>query len=357
MAEAIARRRLALGTAVALAGLVLAGVGVVILRGAMANYPYQDLVTRQLSWFAVGVVVAVLVSISPSAWLKRAAYPLAGLMAASLLLLLHSAQHTWLRPTDLIIVGAIPALARYRASAQAPPSWAAWFSVSLLVLVGGLSLLVAGPAPALIGLFVAFGALSVQRWTAPQKVATGLALALAVGITLASLRGYQIARLNAWLFPGDQPRGAGWRVLEQRRLLGEGGWWGAEAAWPHRHGVNAFEAPYVFLGHEHGWLAVLGVLLLNLVVVVVASWIGFKTASAESRAIGRGVAAFWGAHLALAAGGNLGLLPELANTPPLLGYGGSAVVAALLSLGLSVHVLRRGEVVTPDAPVEGGSEP
>lgn len=310
----------------------------------MAQYPYQDLVTRQLSWAAVGVVGAALVSLLKSQALTAAAYPLALVVLLGVSVVSGHGSQSWLRPADVACVVAIPALARFSARQKAPPSPASALGAGAVMSFIGLALLgSAGPAAALVWISVALSALSVVRWTAAQRVAWGGTLLLAAGILVARLQPYQVARLKYWLFPGEDPRGAGWRLLELRRLLGEGGWWGAEGSWPKGHGVFALEAPYAFVGHQAGWLALAGVVLLNLVVAGVATWIGFRASRVESRAIGRGVAAFWSVHLLLAAGGNLGLLPEIANTPPLIGYGGSAVVAALLSLGLLIHVLRRRE--------------
>ncbi|MCB9586757.1 MAG: FtsW/RodA/SpoVE family cell cycle protein [Polyangiaceae bacterium] len=340
------RWRWVLGGAAVCAAALLGLTGLLVLR--QTHYPYQDLVSRQLSWAAVGlVVVGLSVSIEPKA-LTRLAYPLAAVAVLGVSLAAGLSSQAWLRPADVLCVAAIPAFARFSAERQNPASsLSAWLAGSILGLVGLKLLLSAGPGGALIWLACGVAALSLVRWSVAQRLSFGAVSLLVLGTLVALLRPYQLARLKYWLFPGDDPHGAGWRFLELRRLLAQGGLWGADAPWPTRHGVTAFEAPYVFVGNQAGWVGMAGVVLLNLVVVGVAAWIGLRASSIESRAIGRGVAAFWGVHLLLAAGGNLGLVPEIANTAPLLGYGGSAVVAALLSLGLLLHVLRRREE-TPD---------
>ncbi|MCA9631202.1 MAG: FtsW/RodA/SpoVE family cell cycle protein [Myxococcales bacterium] len=347
------RRRVALGAAAALASALLGVVGLFVLRHAMVHYTYQDLLARQLSWAALGLLLASAVALCPAHLLSRTAYPLAIALALGLLLHLHWASHTWLRPSDVIVAGMLPCVSRLAAASRGRrPSWATWCGLGAFTLGVAVLFLLVGPAPALVWLVVASSGLSAMAWSGAQKGALAGVLGVAVGIQLSWLQPYQLARLRGWLSPVADARGAGWRILELRRLVKEGGWWGADAPWPARHGVNAFEAPYAFVGHQAGWLALGAVVLLNVVVTGVAAWIGIKASSLEARAIGRGVAGFWGVHLLLAAGGNLGLLPEVANTPPLIGYGGSAVVAALLSLGLLLHVLRRCDETLPGT---GGS--
>ncbi|MEZ4376242.1 MAG: FtsW/RodA/SpoVE family cell cycle protein [Polyangiaceae bacterium] len=348
------RWRWALAGLLALACLLLALTGVLVLRAAMAHYPYQDLVTRQLGWAAVGLVVASLVTLSSRRTLGLSAWPLALFAFLGLnLARVGFGSQGWLRPADVLCVLTIPAFARFAARRESPArNSSAWLAAFLVGVVGVRLGALAGPGALLVWFGVAFSALSLVRWSLTQRVVFSAAGVLGVLTLVALLRPYQVARLRYWLFPGDDPLGAGWRFLELRRLLAQGGLWGSSEPWPVRHGVTAFEAPYVFVGHQAGWLGLAGVVLLNVVVVAVATWVGLRALSTESRAIGRGVAAFWGVHLLLAAGGNLGLVPEVANTPPLLGYGGSAVVAALLSLGLLIHVLRSRE----ETPVQSSDE-
>jgi rod shape determining protein RodA len=160
------------------------------------------------------------------------------------------------------------------------------------------------------------------------------------------LQDYQKERIETFINPSKDPRGAGYQQLQATITVGSGGFYGKGF----RHGTqgaNGFlpvaDNDFVFsvLAEEHGFLGVLATLGLYLFVIV-------RSLDAAKLARDR-VGAFlvvallsgFGFQVVYNITMSAGLAPVKGLTLPLMSYGGSSLVATLAGFGLILNVRMR----------------
>jgi len=169
-----------------------------------------------------------------------------------------------------------------------------------------------------------------------------------VGATLAypHLKPYQKKRIETFINPEGDVRGAGYHATQSMIAVGSGE--GTGKGWGQGTQNNMRFLPeqhtdFVFSvwAEEHGFVGCL--LLLLLYLALVASAIDIA-ANARDRfghyaAIGVAGMLFWQAFINV--GMVIGLLPVVGVTLPLMSYGGSSVMTIMLALGLLANISMR----------------
>jgi rod shape determining protein RodA len=182
------------------------------------------------------------------------------------------------------------------------------------------------------------------RW---RSIAILGAIAI-VGATLGypHLKPYQKKRIETFINPEGDVRGAGYHATQSMIAVGSGE--GTGKGWGQGTQNNMRFLPeqhtdFVFSvwAEEHGFLGCLILLLLYLALVAAAIDIA---ANARDRfghyaAIGVAGMLFWQAFINV--GMVIGLLPVVGVTLPLMSYGGSSVMTIMLALGLLANVSMR----------------
>ncbi len=182
------------------------------------------------------------------------------------------------------------------------------------------------------------------RWkTLALLAGIGIAGALAV---YPHLKPYQKKRVETFLDPGADTRGAGYHATQSMIAVGSGQ--GLGKGWGQGTQNNLSFLPeqhtdFIFSvwAEERGFLGCL--LLLGLYFALVASAVDV-TGNARDRFgafLAAGIAGmlFW--HVAINIGMVIGLLPVVGVTLPLMSYGGSSVVVILAGIGLLANVSMR----------------
>lgn len=173
------------------------------------------------------------------------------------------------------------------------------------------------------------------------RVLGGMLLMIAAGAAvLVSMNGSRIARILGFLDPSSDPTGINHQPMQAMYGLASGGWlgvglgrsrqkWGSLAS-PHADYVLAV------IGEELGLIGT----LLVLVLFVVLAWAGVRIALRSSTFFTRLLASGVTAWLLMQASINmlvvLGLLPVLGVPLPFLSYGGSALLANVMAVGVLV---------------------
>lgn len=174
----------------------------------------------------------------------------------------------------------------------------------------------------------------------------GAVAVIGAGVGYPHLKPYQKKRIETFLNPGGDVRGAGYHATQSMIAVGSGQ--GTGKGWGQGTQNNMRFLPeqhtdFVFSvwAEEHGFLGCL--ILLGLFLALVASAIDIA-ANARDRfghyvAIGVAGMLFWQAFINV--GMVIGLLPVVGVTLPLMSYGGSSVMTIMLSLGLLANVSMR----------------
>ncbi len=154
------------------------------------------------------------------------------------------------------------------------------------------------------------------------------------------LKEYQQKRLVSFLNPYDDPRGAGYHILQSLIAIGSGGFSGAGlghgnqsqgAFIPERHTDFIFAV----VGEELGFRISSLVILAYLVVCIRALIIAYQAREEPAGSlIAIGVMSMFLFHVFLNIGMTMGVMPVAGVPLPFLSYGGTALVVDLMAIGL-----------------------
>lgn len=177
------------------------------------------------------------------------------------------------------------------------------------------------------------------------------AIALVAGLSLPVawpfLNDYQKARLETFVNPYADPRGAGYQVIQSRIAVGHGGMWGTGATrgtqtqlrfLPVAHTDFIFSA----FAEEHGFVGVVVVLGLYFLLIMQIVQNAQAAPDRSGMYICMGVATLLLFHLLVNVGMVVGSMPVTGIPLPLMSSGGSNLFSVFMMLGLVNNVrLRR----------------
>jgi cell division protein FtsW len=348
-------------------GLLMA-LGLFMVLSASSVESYYDtgnsytVFIRQVVWVAIGLPFALIASRMPLRYVRRLSSA-ALLVSVALLALIYvpgigvevNGNRNWLsfggpfrlQPSELAKLTLILWLAHVFVTKGRvvpglrgvlfPMAPVAALVVALVVGQGDLG-------TALVLFAIGLGMIWVVG--APARLfAVGLVAVAGVAMFLASLSDSRVRRLTNFTDPFSEYHGAGWQSAHGFFALANGGWWGVglgastqkwEGKLPEAH--NDFI--YAIIGEELGLFGTLAVLLL----FALLAYAGLRIASRSKDPFGTFVAAgitVWLTTQALInIGMVLGLLPVIGIPLPLVSYGGSALLPAMVALGLLVNIAK-----------------
>jgi rod shape determining protein RodA len=244
-----------------------------------------------------------------------------------------------------IVVGMAMLLAEKRDGETAPSDGDVVLVLGLVALPMGLIMLQPDLGTTMVIVFVVLGVLAVSgargRWI------LGLVLAgtvVAVGaVQLGVLDDYQVARFTAFANPTSDLGATGYNANQARIAIGSGGLAGKglfHGTQTNGRFIPEQQTDFVFTvaGEELGLLGA-GAIIVVLGLVL---WRGLRIASLATDPFGRLVAAgvvTWFAFQSFVnIGMTLGITPVTGLPLPFLSYGGSAMFANLIAVGLLQNV-------------------
>jgi rod shape determining protein RodA len=160
------------------------------------------------------------------------------------------------------------------------------------------------------------------------------------------LKGYQLTRLTAFLHPQQDLAGAGYNGLQAKIAVGSGGLHGAglfHGAFTGGNFVPSVQTDFIFTvaGEELGFVGCA-------VIVVLLSFIVFRAIRAAQLAddmfgmlVASGIAVWFTFQSFVNIGMTIGIMPITGLPLPFVSYGGSAIFADMIAIGLLQSVRRR----------------
>src|SRR4051812_38810155 len=201
----------------------------------------------------------------------------------------------------------------------------------------------------MVFIFVILGVLAVAE--APARWMAGLILAgvvMGVGVAPHVLKDYQLDRFRVVANPTHDSSGAGFNVNQALIANGSGGLWGKglfHGSQTQGRFIPEQQTDFVFTvaGEELGLVGGGGIILtLGLIL-----WRGLRIATQATDPFGRlvaaGVVSWFGFQSFVNIGMTLGIMPVTGLPLPFVSYGGSAMFANLMAVGLlqNVHMRSR----------------
>ena len=347
--------------------LVLIGLGLGNLfsathAGAAAGEQMSAEFRRQLVALGIGTAGAILALVFDYRRFERLAFPVYAatcLLVASTLVLapLHRGSQSWLmygpirlQPSEFTKIGLVLALARV--FQQHPPAEIRrlrelWRPGLVIALPVGLIVAQRDMGVALLTLLIGATYLVFVRipWRAWAAVGA-LGVAALAGLWMFVLADYQRTRVLGLFDPGQDPLASGYQVIQSRIAIGSGGLFGKgwlEGTQTQLRFLPTQHTDFIFSVVAEEWGFVGGAVVLGLYLMLLL-W-GLLVARRARDAFGAYLAIgvvgilFWPALINVAM--VLGLFPVIGVALPLFSYGGSAMIATLVALGLLLNVSMR----------------
>ena len=326
-------------------------------------------VTRQAVFFAVGAVLAIVLSRIDYSRLRELKYGIYGLLMASLVIVAvfggvtrgerRAIQLPYfeVQASELgkvLLVAALAAFVVDRARRLEERDTTA--RLVLIAMIPATFVMASDLGSGLVYIAIMFATLFVAgvSWRhfaglialGAVSIALVLAAAPALGVTV--LKPEQTERLTSFLYPSDVAGDAGYQQNQSRIAIGSGQKTG--------RGAQATQSTLDFLPEEHTdfAFAVVGerwgfagaglVLSLYALLVCRALRILIVAKNLYGALIAGGIVAMLMFQVFVNVGMNVGIMPITGIPLPLLSYGGSSVLSTLLAIGLLQSIYAQGRL-------------
>lgn len=380
--------------------LVLVGIGLLSVNSATFDVGAAAAFDKQIIWAGIGFVCMLVAAFFPIRALQRIAFPVYIAMLAVLLVVLVvgktiSGSRSWFglggfggQPSEFAKVATIIAMAAFLARTTTSLSnvkhllIAIGFAVAPMVLVlaqpdlgttvvffavllpvmywagASNSILAAIIAPILAAAGALLGTLALlvtlvlagallyftrqNRFAATVAFALTLAIGLSVQAVYERLPAYQQKRISTFLNPELDPKGAGYNVMQSKVAIGSGGFLGKGYRQGTQTQLNFIPeqwTDFIFcvLGEEFGFLGASIVLTLFAALLLRGIKVASLSKNKFASAAGIGITSLFTIHVLINIGMSMGLLPVIGIPLPFLSYGGSALIANMVMVGLMMN--------------------
>ncbi|MGC1384901.1 MAG: rod shape-determining protein RodA [Candidatus Acidiferrales bacterium] len=160
------------------------------------------------------------------------------------------------------------------------------------------------------------------------------------------LKPYQQQRIETFLHPEEDQRGAGYQILQSEIAVGSGGFWGKGFGKGSQNQLGFVPVRYsdfilAALAEEQGFIGVCVVLLLYLALILRLIDNAQKAKDRAGMYVVMGVTAILAFHVLVNASMVIGYMPVTGIPLPLMSYGGSSTAFVFLALGMVMNVRMR----------------
>jgi rod shape determining protein RodA len=344
-----------------LLAIAIAAVGVIEIYSASQGSHHERYYLKQIYWILFGLLgMAIVVRIDYHTLAESVPYFYICAIAALVLVLLvgHKVSGTrgWIslggfnlgQPAELVKVVVILALARFlgeiRTEYLTTPdilkaSAIVGLPVFLILLQPDLgSALTFLP---ILGMGLFLGGLRV-KWI----LATVILSLLMIGGGWFALKPYQKERIYTFLDPHRDPLGRGYHSIQSKIAVGSGGVWGKGLTKGSQSALGFLpESPTDFIfsviGEELGFVGSTVLLLFYFLLTARCIHVGQTARDKLGIYIVLCASSVLIFHILVNVGMVVGIMPITGIPLPLLSYGGSAILATFLLLGLIINVCMR----------------
>ena len=190
------------------------------------------------------------------------------------------------------------------------------------------------------------------RWLAALIVVGGLAVYAVLKLHL--LKAYQAGRLTAFLHPTATAQGTGWQALQAKIAIGSGGMFG-QGLFHGQLTAGSFLGSYSFqgtdfifavAGEELGFVGCATIVALLGLLIFRAVRIAARADDMFGLLVASGIAIWFAVQSFINIGMTVGIAPVTGIPLPFVSYGGSAMFADMIAVGLLQSIHRRHKVFT-----------
>jgi rod shape determining protein RodA len=334
---------------------------------AAAGQDPRTYLKKQLLWSVIGLILMLAVSFMDSRRLRSWAPLVYGATLLGLLAVLSplgsdiNGAHAWIslpggfqvEPSEFAKVALILIVATVLSQARGTRPGLRSVLLALAVAAPLMVLVVIEPALGVAMVLVVVTAtmivLSGTRLLiiAALTAIVGSAVALAGGMHL--LKSYQLTRFTSFLHPSADLAGAGYNAAQAKIAVGSGGVFGEglfHGQLVAGHFVPSQQTDFIFTvaGEELGFAGTITIVVLLFIVVVRALRIAARADDLFGVLIASGVAVWFAFQSFVNIGMTIGIMPITGLPLPFVSYGGSAIFADMIAIGMLQSVRRHHSV-------------
>ena len=342
-------------------GLTILGLVMLYSAGVTARHGPNGLLTRQIMWVSLSLLVGVYAAFMNLDWLRKRIWLIFGICMVGLVLTLipglgvkvNGAQR-WLglgplriQPSEFAKIGLVFALASYFSSKQREiKSFLYGFAVPSLLIVGMCGLILLQPdfgTCFLCGAVAAtmmFQAGTSLRWLLPT-----VGLAIFAFSILVYFDPHRIRRVTSFLDVEANANDSAWQLWQGMLAFGVGGINGVGLGMGRQqvHFLPEAHTDFILpvIGEELGLVCTLGIVLCFLVMFVGVSWRLRQAPLLYEYLLALGALLFVSLQAIINIGVVTGSMPTKGMSLPFISYGGSNLMVTFVFVGLIINVLRR----------------
>ncbi len=358
--SAIPDRLRALPWPVILVIVAIGGFGLAILYSAAGGSMTPWAANQGIRFGVLLIAMLAVAHIDIEIWV-RYAYPIYGVILALLAVVelfgkIGMGAQRWidlgiirLQPSEFMKIAIILALARYyhylpRAYIESPR--ALWPPVLLIAVPMILVILQPDLGTSMMitfgGVVMLFLAGVRLRWF----IGAGIAIAAALPVVFNMLHDYQKKRVLIFMDPEADPLGSGYHITQSKIAIGSGGLFGKgylNGTQSHLEYLPEKHTDFIFAMMAEEWGLVGGLFILACFAFVIVWGISVslsaRTQFTKLAAMGLTCTIFFYVMINLSM--VMGLAPVVGIPLPLVSYGGSAMMTALLTMGILLSLARQ----------------
>lgn len=343
----------------------IACVGFASLYSA-ANGSFDPWASRQIMRFGVGLGALVFVALIDIRWWYRLAYPIyilgfILLIAVEVMGQVGMGAQRWinlgfmqLQPSEFMKIAVVMALAKYFHAATREDMKSFRFLIpGVLLIVAPVCLVLLQPdlGTSLMIIMAGVAMMFIAGAPAWMFLAGMAATASAVPIAWQFMHEYQKSRVMTFLDPESDPLGAGYHITQSKIALGSGGIEGKgfmKGTQSHLNFLPEKQTDFIFTlwAEEFGLMGGIFVLVLMGAVFAYGAWISRRCRHAYGRLLAFGLTFNFSLYVFINIAMVMGLIPVVGAPLPLVSYGGTSMLAVLVSFGLviSCNVYRESKL-------------
>jgi rod shape determining protein RodA len=351
----------------------LSAIGILLVWSATqpsllaAGQDPRTYLKKQLLWVVIGLILMFAVSFADSRRLRSWAALAYGATLLGLLAVLTplgseiNGAHAWIslpggfqvEPSEFAKVALILIVASVFSQARGTRPGVRSVLLALAVAAPLLALVVIEPALGVALVLVAVTATMIVLSGTRLRIIAALASIVGVTVALAGglhlLKSYQLTRFTSFLHPSADLAGAGYNAAQAKIAVGSGGMFGEGLF----HGqlvagnfVPSQQTDFIFTvaGEELGFVGTITIVVLLGIVIVRALRIAARADDLFGVLIASGVAIWFAFQSFVNIGMTIGIMPITGLPLPFVSYGGSAVFADMIAIGLLQSVRRHHSV-------------
>ena len=350
----------------------LSAIGVVLVWSATqpgliaAGEDPRTYMKKQLLWAVIGLVLMFVVSFIDTRRLRTWAPAVYGATLLGLLAVLSplgsdiNGAHAWIslpggfqvEPSEFAKIALILIIATVFTPARGGTPGIRSVLLALACAAPLIGLVVVEPALGVALVLIVVTATMIVLSGARLRLITALAAIVAAAIFLGSrmhvLKSYQLTRFTSFLHPSADLAGAGYNAAQAKIAVGSGGMFGQGLF----HGqlvagnfVPSQQTDFIFTvaGEELGFVGTITIVVLLGIVIIRALRIATRSDDLFGMLVASGIAMWFAFQSFVNIGMTIGIMPITGLPLPFVSYGGSAIFADMIAIGLlqSVHRRRR----------------